>query len=426
MTITEPTWLTANRRILVIDDNPSIQKDFRSVLVSAPDPGAGIDFEAAAVFGNEPVIAIGMDFELDSAMQGDEALRMVEQAREAGRPYAMAFVDMRMPPGWDGLTTIKRIFEVDSAIQAVICTAYSDRSWSEIQATLTERDRWMVLKKPFDKIEVLQLAYALTEKWNLARLAGLKTEGLERMVAARSAELEDAYRVTREFLANANHELLTPMNGVCGLLELVADSELTDDQRLYVEQASQCSADLLRLLRRILAFNRADAGLLGPDDAEFTPAELLDSVVNEHAEAASAKRLTLHTRCGAVASGRWRGPAALIRQTLGLLMDNAFKFTAAGTVSLGCEPSTNGLEFSVTDTGRGMTPLELDWIRIPFAQVDGGPSRESSGMGLGLPLASRFARAMGGTLVVTSAPGQGATVKFTARAGHVFKSAPAT
>ena len=100
------------------------------------------------------------------------------------------------------------------------------------------------------------------------------------------------------------HELITPMNGVCGSLDLVADSELTDDQRLYVDQARQCAADLLRLLRQILAFNRADAGLLGAAAAEFSPAELLESVATEHADAASAKRLSLHTRCGVVASAR--------------------------------------------------------------------------------------------------------------------------
>jgi signal transduction histidine kinase len=416
MIMPDPSLLTTNRRILVIDDNPSIQNDFRTILVSGPSASAGIDAEAAAVFGDESVTAIALDFELDSALQGEEALRMVRQALEAGRPYAMAFVDMRMPPGWDGLTTITRIWEIDSAIQTVICTAYSDRSWTEIQSTLTERDRWMVLKKPFDKIEVLQHAYALTEKWNLARLAGLKTDSLEQMVAARTAELESAYRVTREFLANANHELITPMNGVCGLLDLLADSELTDEQRLYVDQARQSAADLLRLLRQILEFNRAEAGRLGPEVAEFSPAELLESVSSEHADAASAKRLALHTRCGVVASARWRGPAALIRRTLRLLIDNALKFTPSGSVILGCESTAKGLEFSVTDTGRGMTPQELEWIRIPFAQVDGGISRTSTGMGLGLPLASRFAKAMGGALLVAAEPGRGATVSFTANA----------
>jgi CheY-like chemotaxis protein len=110
-----------------------------------------------------------------------------------GRPYAMAFVDMRMPPGWDGLTTISRLWEVgrrdpdrDSAPRIRI--AAGARSIDR----MAERDRWLVLKKPFDKIEVLQLAHALTEKWNLARLAKQKLEAFEWMVAQRTSDLERA------------------------------------------------------------------------------------------------------------------------------------------------------------------------------------------------------------------------------------------
>src|SRR5687767_10442884 len=154
---TMDTLSPANRRILVVDDNPAIQNDFRGILAAAPTSTAEIDAEAELLLGAAAPIAISSPFELDAALQGEEALEMVRRACEAGRPYAMAFIDMRMPPGWDGLTTISRIWEVDPAIQTVICTAYSDRSWDEIQATLTQRDRWLVLKKPFDKIEVLQL-----------------------------------------------------------------------------------------------------------------------------------------------------------------------------------------------------------------------------------------------------------------------------
>src|SRR6185503_5808082 len=184
--------------------------------------------------------------------------------------YAMVFIDMRMPPGWDGLTTIRRLWEVDNAIQTVICTAYSDRRWSEIQSTLRRPDRWLVLKKPFDKIEVLQLAHALTEKWSLARLAGFKMTLLEGMVEARTADLEKAHRVSSEFLANANHELLTPMNGICGVLELLADTPLNREQRVDLQQAQSCAHDLLRLLTQILEFNRAEAGLLVPEAGTFS------------------------------------------------------------------------------------------------------------------------------------------------------------
>ncbi len=178
-----------NRRILLVDDNAAIHDDFRRILVPAAK-NDDLDAEAAALFG-EPatVTATAAEFELDTAIQGQEALDKVVAACAAGRPYAMAFVDMRMPPGWDGVTTISKLWEVDPELHVVICTAYSDRSWEEIQAALVLRERWLVLKKPFDKIEVVQLAHAFTEKWNLSRLVRQQLATLEQMVAERSLRL---------------------------------------------------------------------------------------------------------------------------------------------------------------------------------------------------------------------------------------------
>lgn len=156
-----------NRRALIVDDNPSIHDDFRRIL--APNGGdTEFDAEATALFGAPAPAASAASFELAMALQGAEALEKVTAAHAAGQPFAFAFVDMRMPPGWDGLTTIGKLWQVDPRLQVVICTAHSDRTWEEIENTLTARDRWLVLKKPFDKIEVLQLAHVLAAKWSLA------------------------------------------------------------------------------------------------------------------------------------------------------------------------------------------------------------------------------------------------------------------
>jgi two-component system, NtrC family, sensor kinase len=158
-----------NRRVLVIDDNLSIHDDFRRILAPARVT-LDLDAEAAALFGDPvapaPIAAPTLDFILSFASQGEEGRNLAAAARSAGQPFAFAFVDMRMPPGWDGLTTIRKIWEVDPALHVVICTAHADRSWEEIASTLPERDRWAVLKKPFDKIEVVQFAHVMTAKWN--------------------------------------------------------------------------------------------------------------------------------------------------------------------------------------------------------------------------------------------------------------------
>lgn len=150
-------------RILIIDDNPAIHDDFRKILGEAQSASGELDELEAALFeaNHETEELPGIGFEIDFAFQGQEGLGKVEQAQQAGRPYAMAFVDVRMPPGWDGVETILRIWERCPEMQAVICTAYSDYSWKQIFEQLGRSDSLVILKKPFDNAEVLQLAHAL-------------------------------------------------------------------------------------------------------------------------------------------------------------------------------------------------------------------------------------------------------------------------
>jgi diguanylate cyclase (GGDEF)-like protein len=182
--------LKSTRRILTIDDNDAIHGDFRKILEhnSKPSKLAG---KKSLLFGQdttEPAPPL-VQFEVDSALQGEEGLAKLKTAALAGRPYSVAFVDMRMPPGWDGLQTIQKLWEVDPELQIVICSAYSDYSWDEISAKLGLTDRLLILKKPFDPAEVTQLAIALSEKRLLRRDAQLKMDQLEEMVSQRTAEL---------------------------------------------------------------------------------------------------------------------------------------------------------------------------------------------------------------------------------------------
>ena len=184
-----------NLRILVIDDNHAIHEDFRKILCAGPARDSALEqaesllFEASA---KAAPAAKRHSFEIDSAFQGQEGLEKVRQAQASGRPYAMAFVDVRMPPGWDGIETTSRIWEICPDLQIVICTAYSDYSWEEMSAKLSNSDQLVILKKPFDTVEVLQLAAALTEKWRLGQQARLKFDQLERLVQERTQVLQKA------------------------------------------------------------------------------------------------------------------------------------------------------------------------------------------------------------------------------------------
>ena len=185
-----PALAVSNNRILIVDDNLAIHDDLRKVLTGEAESWADLEDDESVLFGALP-IPIGT-FEIDSAYQGEEALEKVTRAAAEGRPYALAFVDVRMPPGWDGIETIGHLHAVDPHLQTVICTAYSDYSWKDIRRKLGHSDRLLILKKPFDNIEVIQLAHALTRKWLLGRQAAAKMAQLDLMVYQRTRELESA------------------------------------------------------------------------------------------------------------------------------------------------------------------------------------------------------------------------------------------
>src|SRR5271167_1620905 len=202
-----PTSL-ANRRILIIDDNAAIHLDFRKVLgaQAGHSAQAALDVLEANLFGETVAAAARPNFDIDSAHQGQEGVAMVHQALIEGRPYAMAFVDMRMPPGWDGLKTIERLWATDPDVQVVICSAHTDYDWTEVVERLGHSDKLLVLRKPAEPIEVLQCATALSRKWENDRLVKDQVMRLEEVITARTRGLEVANQQLRHL---ATHDSLT-------------------------------------------------------------------------------------------------------------------------------------------------------------------------------------------------------------------------
>jgi diguanylate cyclase (GGDEF)-like protein/PAS domain S-box-containing protein len=179
-----------NRRILLVDDLASIHEDFRKILCLSTTT-TDLDADESLLFG-KPTNTVSLRFEMDSAFQGAKAFEMHNASLLAGSPYAMAFIDMRMPPGWDGVETAERLWQVDPRLQIVFCTAFSDYSWSDVLTRLEVRDRLLILKKPFDTIEVYQFANALTTKWQMTEQAAFQMSSLEEAVEERTRELSNA------------------------------------------------------------------------------------------------------------------------------------------------------------------------------------------------------------------------------------------
>lgn len=183
------------RRILVVDDNLSIHEDFRKIFYGIAPRSNDLDQATDELFGGTTSRYV-MDYELEFASQGQQALEMVREAVATQKPYAMAFMDVQMPPGWDGIETMTRIWEIAPEMEMVVCTAYSTYSLPDMIQKTGRLDGFVVLKKPFDSIEVLQLANTFCEKWQLLN-----------EVKERARKLEESQRQYR-FLAEATPNLL--------------------------------------------------------------------------------------------------------------------------------------------------------------------------------------------------------------------------
>jgi signal transduction histidine kinase/DNA-binding response OmpR family regulator len=239
----------------------------------------------------------------------------------------------------------------------------------------------------------------------------------------RAVEAEAATRTKSAFLANVSHEIRTPMNAILGMTHLALQTELTEQQRQYLQKTRIAADGLLGIINDILDFSKIEAGKLQMDSKEFLLEEVYERVTQLVGTKASEKHLEFMLDTAPDVPASLIGDPLRLGQVLTNLCSNAVKFTQSGEIivvtfrRLRGEDDRVTLQFCVRDTGIGMTPEQIQELFQPFSQVDASSTRRFGGTGLGLAISKHLVEMMGGEIWVVSEPGQGSEFYFTATFG---------
>lgn len=409
-------------RILIVDDNPQIHADFAKVFAQPTSDLSQLDAFRADVFGKEDGFdnPESLDVELAFASQGEEAIKMAIDAAQAGEPFYMAFVDVRMPPNMDGVQTVRSLWKHCPDMQCVLCTAYSDYDWAHTIAQLGRSSNLLILKKPFESVEVLQIALALAEKTKLAKRVATILQGLEQRVLDRTIQAEAANRAKTEFLANMSHELRSPMTAILGYTDILLndpETPRTPQEEMYLDTIRRNGEHLLEVINDILDLSKIEAGKMVVQRVPVSPTKLVSDVVSLMKVRADAKGLPIQVVIKDAVPATISSDVVRLRQILINLIGNAIKFTDEGSVQvqLSCPNPTAEtpiVQVEVMDTGIGMTPEQMEKLFQPFVQVDGSATRRFSGTGLGLTISHRIAALLDGKIEVDSVLGKGSTFRL--------------
>ena len=414
-------------RILVADDERAVRDAYRTVLEDINPPFARrsmIEELEGKLFGRPGPAVPVPTFTPVLCQGGEEAVDAIRDARPEDPAFPVAFLDVRMPPGIDGIETAARIRAIDPDINIVIVTGYADSHPREIALRVPPVDKLFYINKPFQKMELQQFVFALTAKWKADRATRLANEELtkrckELEVANHSVQVEReraelANHAKSEFLANMSHELRTPLNAVIGFTDVMRTETFgpigNDRYRQYLDDITYSGTHLLGMINDLLDFSTIEIGKLRIAPADIDLDEVVESVASLmriHADKARvglrlahrAQRTILHA------------DEHRLRQILLNLLSNAVKFTpAGGEVIFSTDIDDDGLAIAVSDTGIGIAAEDLPSIFTPFHQIDNGHTRKYEGAGLGLTIAKSLAQLQGGTLTATSELGDGTTV----------------
>jgi len=405
------------RRILIVDDNPDIHEDLKTILQPETDSAdaltASLEEEIFEEEQNTSAAAgtVGVMYQIDDAFQGEAALQMTAEAQEAGNPYALVFMDVRMPPGIDGIETIQRLWKICPYTEVVLCTAYSDYSWNQLADLFGGTDHLLFLKKPFDVVAVKQVALTMTTKWELDKANRAHVLNLESEVQAKTRDLstaneklEEKNRELVDFTHTIVHDLKNPLSNVYSILsDLKGGVSGGEQSRDIVEgiEALQYMSDLLKDL--------SDASLLDSDSQdlflqEVNVQKIVYRVVSRFASKIKKKKIEIVVDADVILIADKKA----LNKVFMNLVGNAVNYMGSGDapqIHIVASREKNAVTITVKDTGIG---IPTDQQKIIFKKFKRGNNvQDLPGTGLGLAIVKGYVEAHGGTIVVESGPGKG-------------------
>lgn len=433
-----------NNRILIVDDNEAIHEDFRKLLEPRiPQRNPQLEQVESALFGDDedflepskptsPLLGYALHF----ALQAEQALEMVEHSEQEGRPYAVIFTDVRMPPGLDGVQLVERLLKLSPYAEIVIITAYADYSWESLSEKFGWTDRLLILRKPFDSITIKQISSTLTKKWQLGAQARLMAARmsmnlvtLERQVEERTARLAQAYKELQNFAYIVSHDLRSPLVSIRGFVsELRFDLEkvfqavdlllpnLEKDQQKALQIALRenipeamdfidtSTTKMDRLIRAILKLAR-----LGHRSFQFEDLEL-GEIVDQQLDNLSypIERGNVQVEVSRPLPSL-RSDRLALEQIIGNLLSNAVKFLRSdqpGRIRIWGEVVGDQVSLTIADNGRG---IEANDIGTIFDIFQRGGARDVPGEGMGLTFVKTLLQRLDGKVTCESRPDEGAT-----------------
>ncbi len=396
-------------RILVADDETPIQELYQSVLDNSNGSISSEIDELEGIVGTEsssskPADAAEQQFEVTIVGQGEEAIERVKESLEQGIPYTIAFLDIRMPPGIDGVEAAKQIQLLDERIYIVFVTAYSDHSIEEINRSTNYSS--ILLRKPFHKEEIQQLAYNLCHKWQ-------KDRELEQvLVDVEENARKDSEEAKSEFYASMKQELRGPISAIIANSEKLLNEEESSEKRDLLYSIAAAGRSQLSMMNDILDLSKIEKGNFTINIKPFDLNQLIANINFIFTEHARNAGLQFQVNQLAMPEYKLIGDMQRINQILINMIGNAIKFTESGAIVVTVWNSEEHLSFSVKDTGIGIPEEKRSLIFNMFGKVQ--PSEEHcDNCGLGLYISMTLAHLMGGSVEVESELGKGSTFTLT-------------